>query len=325
MFTTRRKFGALVLGGLAAPALTGRASAQAVRLRYANASGDTATANIFMRRFFDELAERSGGAIEGQLILNAGSEQSLLESVSLGTMDLANTAYTGLSEFDIFYTPSLLRDADHALRVTQLPVMDRARAALGERYGVRLVGLGSSGSFLLGANADIASWQDFNGLAIRVPSFESYPEACRMLGIAPTPVAFNETYLALQQGLVAGLATLLNVMIASKFVEVCRNVVTNDFGVGIEKIVMSEAAWSRLDASQQELFQATMDEMIAPHYWEAAKSQLAVDFDTWRAANGEDSIITLDGAELTELVQPVAQAAADRVFGEGAYDEISAA
>lgn len=322
---TRRAFTTILTGAIAAPMIIGRASAQAMTIRYANASGDTALSNVFAGKFLKTLEEKSQGALKGQLLLNAGSEQSILESISVGTMDCANTGYSGMKEFDVLYVPFLLRDLDHALRVSKSPQMAKAAQAAQARYKARLVGLGSSGSFNVGTKEKIASWGDLSGMKIRIPPFAAYTEAAKALKISATPVPFNEVYLALQQNLVAGMITLVNVMLSSRFNEVCKHVVANDFGVGTEKFWASERLWNRLTAPQRDMFQGTFDEMVAEHYFGAAKKQVSEDFRLWEERNGSGSVLRLDSAELSKIMQPVGERMAEEVFGPGAYQQIQAA
>ncbi|MFZ9635361.1 MAG: hypothetical protein ACO3EK_16200, partial [Alphaproteobacteria bacterium] len=98
---TRRKlatFAGATAGLAMAPSIL---KAQAINLRYANASNEQALTNQFAAAFAKALKERSNGAIDIQLVLNAGSEQSIVESVALGSIDMALSGYSGLAEFDV--------------------------------------------------------------------------------------------------------------------------------------------------------------------------------------------------------------------------------
>jgi TRAP-type C4-dicarboxylate transport system substrate-binding protein len=322
---SRRTFGYILGGAIAAPSVVGRAHAQGRTLRYANATGDQAIANKFAAKLLTTIEERTNGELRGQLLLNNGSEQSIVEGVSLGTIDMCNSGYSGLREYDAFYTPTLLRDLDHAYRVSKSPLAAKAAEAARERYNVRVVGLGSSGSFLIGVKDPVEDWDGLAGRKIRIPPFESYAEASQILGIAATPVPFNEVYLALQQNLVSGLVTLLNVMLSSKFVEVCQNVISVDFGVGMEKFFMNDAAWNSLTPQQQEIFQGTYDELVQEHYFGAAKAQTAKDFTTWEELNGAGTVLELDGADLAQRMEPLTRSFADEVFGPGSFEQLQAA
>jgi TRAP-type C4-dicarboxylate transport system substrate-binding protein len=301
------------------------AKAQPVRLRYANASNAQLLTNQAMQRFADELRARSNGAIDIQLVLNAGSEQSIVESVALGSMDMALTGYSGIAEYDVLYTPSLLRDVAHGIRVMDGPLGQRAAQAFQRRWRARVIGGGSSGGFNISLRTPITSWQSFRGQKIRVPPFDSYPPAVQLLGAIPTPVPFNEVYLALQQGVADGLITLINVMLANRFHEVSRFVVSNDFGVGMDKIFISERSWARLSADQQRLFLTVFREIQEEGMVQRPMRTKQEDIARWRAANGQNSVVDLDQAELERIMEPLARRLVTEVYGAGAYEQIKAA
>lgn len=323
MKMTRRAIGAGALATFAGFATPLRA--QTVRLRYANASNENALTNQFAAAFAEELRKRSNGAIDIQLVLNAGSEQSIAQSIALGSFDLALTGYTGLAEYDVLYVPALLKDVAHGDRVFRGPVGQRAAQALERRYRARFVGGGSAGTFALSLRSSLSSWAELRNRKIRVPPFEAYPEAVRRLGGVPTPVPFNEVYLALQQGVADGLITVLNIMLANKFHEVSRYVIASDFGVGMDKIFIGQRSWARLSADQQALFDRTFREMQEDWLIQRPMRNKANDHAAWRAANGPNSVIELDVKELERLMEPLAREMVTRVFGAGAYEQITSA
>ena len=319
---TRRSVAA---GLLAAPALLGRAEAQALSFRYANASTDQNITNQFIIRFAKEVEKRSEGQIRITTLFNAGAEQSIVEGVSLGTLDMAISGYTGLREFDVLYTPYLLRDIPHGVKVFDGPIGQKCAAALDARYKARLIGVGSTGPFLLSVKKKISSWGELKGLKIRVPPFESYADAVRALAAVPTPVPFNEVYLALQQGVADGLITNLNVMIVNHFYEACTNVITNDFGVGLDKFIMSNRAWGRMSEKQREMFMATWKELSPEGVVYGPIENAKRDFETWKKRNGDGSVFPLDQAEVDKILGPLGEKLANEVFGAGSYAQIKAA
>lgn len=324
MHVTRRRFStaAAAAATIGAPSI---ARAQTVNLRYANASNEQALTNQFAAAFARELKSRSNGAIDIQLVLNAGSEQSIVDSVALGSIDMSLSGYSGMPEFDCLYMPALLRDVEHGVRVMEGPIGQRAAAALQKRYRARFVGAGSAGAFAISFRSRISSWKEMTGKKIRVPPFEAYPAAVRALGGIPTPVPFNEVYLALQQGVADGLITVLNIMVANKFLEVSKFVALSDFGVGMDKIIIGERSWARLSAPQQELFTKTFKEYQRDWLVERAMKNKEVDLGAWRRANGDDSVLKLDDAELERIMEPVARKLVTDVYGAGAYEEIKKA
>lgn len=71
----------------------------------------------------------------------------------------------------------------------------------------------------------INSVSDFKGMKIRLPNNKIQIEGFNVLGVAPTPMALEEVYAALQQGTIDGLENPLATLHAGKFQEVAKNLV----------------------------------------------------------------------------------------------------
>ena len=318
-----------VLGGMAAVAgtsvLTRPARAQTV-LRYGNAGVASTLSNIFNKKLSDTVSEKTGGQLSFEIFAGTlGGEQKLLESMALGSLDMYNGAYTGTREFDILYSPYFFTDGAHAKRVIDSEIGEKASAVLQERYNGRLIGCGRLGSYNLMLSQPITSLADLRGRKIRSPQIEGCLEGLQFFGAIPTPIPFNEIYLALQQGIVDGVLTALNPGVNGKFYEVCKYVVETDFGLALDKQVISQAAWDALPADQQEILQSSFDELEAQDYYQVGVDLKATDLGTWKAANGDDSVITLEAAGLAEELAPLNKRLADDIFGEGAWETIQAA
>ncbi len=322
MRLSRRSFCAGATGLVAASALP-RAAQASTTLRYSNASNEAAMTNQFIAEFGRVLAERTNNELTIQMLLGMSSEQTIAEGVPLGTLDMALGGYTGLPEFDALYTPYLLDGITHGVRVIQeTEIGTKAAAAMSERYNAKLLGVGSSGPFLLSMKEPVSSWEDLRGRKIRVPPFASYAPAVELLGAIPTPVPFNEVYLAVQQGVVDGLVTVLNVMVANRFLEVSPYVITNDFGVGLDKCYINNDVYDGMDAGLRTIFDDTYAEIAPRLFIERGLDQAARDLETWRAANGQDSTITLDSASIGTLMEPLGRQFADGAYGPGSYELI---
>jgi TRAP-type C4-dicarboxylate transport system substrate-binding protein len=152
-----------------------------------------------------------------------------------------------------------------------------------------------------------------------VPPFAAYVEAIRAMGGSPTPVPFNEVYLALQQGVVDGVVTNLNVMVVNKFFEVSTSVASNEFGVGLDKFIISQRTYQRLSAEHRKIFDDTWAE-VQPASVDFAIENAGKDYDAWRARNGADSVHALDPGELERILGPAARQFFENIFGAGSYD-----
>jgi TRAP-type transport system periplasmic protein len=297
-----------------------------ITLRYANAGNAQTLSNLFNSKLFASVTEKTGGAVAFTIFAGTlGGEQKLLESMALGSVDMYNGAYTGTREFDILYSPYFFRDGAQAGRVMAGEIGSRASAVLQKRYHARLLGTGRLGTYNLMLKEPIKSFAELKGRKIRTAAIEGCVEGIKFFGGAPTPIPFDQIYLALQQGIVDGVLTALNPGVAGKFYEVCKYVVSNDFGIALDKEVISETAWSRLSVQQRGLLQDGFNALEPTDYYDVGVRQKATDLASWAKANGQDSVITLEGAKLYDELEPLNSRLANEVFGAGAWDLVKSA
>ncbi|MBJ3776303.1 TRAP transporter substrate-binding protein [Acuticoccus mangrovi] len=326
--TITRRTALAGLGALGAGALApGLARAQAPTiLRYANAGAPTSISNQFNEKLSAALKAKTDDALSLEIFAGSlGGEQKLLNSLALGSVDIYNGAYTGTREFDALYSPYFFKDGQQAKRVMEGEIGQKASAVLEDRYNGRLLGVGRLGSFNLMLKEPISSLSDIKGRKIRSAQIEGCLEGLSFFGAVPTPIPFNEIYLALQQGIVDGVLTALNPGVTSKFYEVCKYVVSADFGLALDKEVISSAAWGGLPEEEQNILQSTFDELEGPEYYEVGLAQKSKDLDAWAGANGPDSVIDLPTDGLAEELAPLNKRLADEIYGPGAWDMIQAA
>lgn len=322
---TRRTMLQLAGAGAAALTLPAGMAHAATKLRYGNAGNPTSLSNVFNQKLSDAIAAKTGGELSMEIFAGSlGGEQKLLDSMSLGSLDMYNGAYTGTREFDILYSPGFFRDGVHAKAVIDSEIGENASAVLGDRYGARLLGVGRLGGYNLMLRNPISSLSELKGLKIRSAQIEGCIEGLKHFGAIPTPIPFNEIYLAVQQGIVDGVLTALSPGVAGKFFEVAKYVVEADFGLALDKECISVASWNALSPEFQQVLETTFAEMEETDYFGASASGKKADLEAWAAANGPDSILKLDAASLAADLEPLNRRLADEVYGAGAWDKIKA-
>lgn len=317
----------LMLASLGTALLPAAARAQnKVALRYANAGNAQTLSNTFNAKLFADVTQKTGGAVTFTMFAGTlGGEQKLLESMALGGLEMYNGAYTGTREFDILYSPYFFKDGVQAGRVMKGPIGAKASAVLQKRYTARLLGTGRLGTYNLMLKQPITSFAELKGRKIRTAAIEGCVEGVKFFGGNPTPIPFDQIYLALQQGIVDGVLTALNPGVSGKFYEVCKYVVASDFGIALDKEVISNSAWNRLGANDRTVLQSSFDALEEPDYYQVGVRQKDADLQTWAKANGPDSVITLDAGKLYAELEPLNSRLADEVFGPGSWDAIKAA
>lgn len=185
-----------------------------------------------------------------------GGEVQSIQAARNGNQDLIVTgtpALTGTApEFLALDLPYLFNDLDDANDFLQGPVGDDLLDGLKE-YG--LIGLGFTSSLERNvfANKAVQSLDDFENLNIRVVESDGYIDAYKALGAQPTPMAYSEVYLSLQQGVIDAGEAAADTMITDKFMEVAThyNLTKSHFYPVV--LIISEKSWNLLSEEQQEI------------------------------------------------------------------------
>ena len=107
-----------------------------------------------------------------------------------------------------------------------------------------------------------------------------------------------------------------------KYFEVVKCWVRNDFGLGFDKVVISQRAWNRFKPAQQKMLSELFLEMEAKDWYAPIKERSVGDFKKWQEIHGADSVVTLDPNEGQRLLAPTAERLANEVFGAGAWKQI---
>lgn len=135
-----------------------------------------------------------------------GNERELTEAVILGTVDMTLSGPTPVSwyipEYSMVNCPFIYKDLQHYMRVWDGEVGKFINQLLLEKKGLYVLDNWYRGPRYLTAKKEIKTLEDLKGLKIRVPEAEITLEVWKILGTNPTPVPFNELYMALQQGVV---------------------------------------------------------------------------------------------------------------------------
>ena len=194
-----------------------------------------------------------------------GSESELLEQLVAGELDLA---ISGPSFLAMWHPPIgvldaafVSRDLDHMLEIARSEEMAPEWDELRKRYNVRVLDTWAYGSRHLTSNRPIRHPDDLKGFRLRSPAARIFQASSEALGASPTPIAFSEVYLALQQGIADGQENPVPVIKSMGFHEVqkCLNL-TGHIQSSLQ-ILINERTWQRLTTDQQNILLDTIREL----------------------------------------------------------------
>jgi tripartite ATP-independent transporter DctP family solute receptor len=251
----------LALGALLPAALSvARSAAARPRLKWAHVYE---TSEPFHRAAVwasDQLRERSDGALDIQVFpaSSLGKESDLHQGLQLGTIELitGGVAFAArrYPRLGISYYPYLFRDAEHLLAYSRSDVFQEIAAGFRDTTGVALLAYTYYGTRHVSAQSAFSSCAGMAGMKIRVPDVAVYSVTPRACGANPTPIAFAEVYLALQNHTVDAQENPLTTILAKRFHEVQKHIMLTGHVVDGLTTQVAPHLWSRLNEAERGLF-----------------------------------------------------------------------
>ena len=213
--------------------------------------------------FVNRAKELTNGQVNVLLFPNSGlgSEQQALEGMQAGTVDMGLiTVFTNAVKVGVVLDlPFLFRDVAHWKKSVEGPP-GRAIAETAPAAGVRILAWYLGGWRDVYGSRAIKSVDDFKGLKIRTQQAVALVEFFKAVGAIPTPIAWPETYLALQQKTVDAAETALWAMYDAKQYEVAKFAVETHHAQSNIPVMMSEQKWKTLSPEiQQALVKAALE------------------------------------------------------------------
>ena len=193
-----------------------------------------------------------------------GSENELMEQVSSGQIDIAlSTGSTlstvfGMTDMEMYDTFFLYEDLEQYNHVLQTDVAQDMWSEVDEVAGVQVVG----GPWLYGerhmfGNTPIRTIDDFEGIRARTTPVDIYVDSLEALGADPTTTAYDEIYMALQQGIFDVGEAPLSIIKTDSFDEPSDYVsLTGHLLTGLPPVINSNTLESLSDDQQSALTEA---------------------------------------------------------------------
>lgn len=197
-----------------------------------NASEKTASHQVAVR--FKELVEaRSGGNIIVDLYPNGdlGTVPENDQALREGTIQINSGTSGGLVDMSLSYfdAPNLVTSMEDAMetftRGTELRKETEKRY---EALGMKVLSFVPMGFRVTSSNKPIRSYDDLKGLKIRTLENPVPISYWNSWGASPTPIAFSELYIALQQGLVEAQENTYDTIVSSKLYEQQKYIVNTN-------------------------------------------------------------------------------------------------
>jgi tripartite ATP-independent transporter DctP family solute receptor len=215
----------------------------------------------------EEFKKRTNGKYEIQVFpaSSLGKESDINQGLQLGTVDIiltgASFAARSFPRLAVSYYPFTFRDADHVIKYSKSDVFKELAEGYKKASGGNTVtALTYYGARHATSNKLFTNCEQMKGIKMRVPDAPAYTALPRACGANPTPIAFAEVYLALQNGTVDAQENPLPTIEAKKFYEVQKNIIlTGHIADALLTIVAPSTLSKMTPAEQKILFDVTQE------------------------------------------------------------------
>jgi tripartite ATP-independent transporter DctP family solute receptor len=215
-----------------------------------------------MVAFKDYVEKASNGAVTVQIFPNSqlGDALTQISSMRMGTLGgfVDGVGWYGQLEGD-YYLPATayaIKNWDAYNEVMGGEIGREMSDKLLKNFGLRV--LNQTWARLprnVLASKPIRTINDLQGKKMRVPELKSYIIPWRNMGASPTPVAWAETYLALQQGVVDALEAPIDAMYTQRLHEVAKFFVMTRHQMESASFVVSETVYSALSDDEKKIIE----------------------------------------------------------------------
>ncbi len=213
-----------------------------------------------------ELAARTDNryAIEVFPASSLGKEVDINEGLGLGTVDIIYTGqlFAGLAYGPVAIggAPYMFRDFAHWEKFRDSDLFQELAQGYLDASGNHIVTTTYYGERHVTSNKPILKPEDMKGLKIRVPNAPLYMMFPKAVGANPTPIAFAEVYLALQQGTVDAQENPLPTIQAKKFYEVQSHLTLTGHITDALLTIIGGPTWDSMDEADRNTLQEILKE-----------------------------------------------------------------
>jgi tripartite ATP-independent transporter DctP family solute receptor len=301
---------------------------QKITLKWGDVLSSTHPSVQMIDRVAADAAARTQGRIEiksfpgGQL----GGSRDMIEAVATGTQEIVTEGTANFGQWvpsiSITEAPYIWRGMDHLIKAMNGPIGEEFNKQLIEKRGMRILGTTYYGTrHLTTSNKKVERVADMANFKLRVPENDVFRAMAESWGAKPTPMNFNELYLALQQNVVDGQENPLPTIQNAKFYEVQKYLVLTGHIITPRLVVINEGVWSKISPVDQKALKEAVDAGIA---WQNAEIQKQENELVEKFKTAGMTVIQPNVEEFRKAVLDVVPKKFESKWGTGMWEKIQA-
>ncbi|HVL72375.1 MAG TPA: TRAP transporter substrate-binding protein [Beijerinckiaceae bacterium] len=318
---------ALSAGLVAAPYV--KAQAQ-IALQGASQFNDDHAFTKSMVKFEELVQKYYGKPVSFTLHKNSslGLEKQYFEYMAQGrAVDYAIVSPAHMSTFSraapFIDAPFLFRDLAHWNKVLDQDLLKPVADEIAQKANVMLIGYAGGGVRNIFATKTASTVADLRGLKVRVQGAPIWSRTFQAVGMAPTVIAYNEVYNAIQNGVIQAGENEAAGVEQMKFFEVAPNLIMTQHAITIRPLCFSGATFKKLPPELQQAVLRAGKEAGA-HGREIESSEDTAKLDALEKAGRLKRIPFNERAEMKRLVDPVMAAYAKEIGAEDILGRMNA-
>jgi len=209
---------------------------------------------------FEELMKKYSGGKSINFVLHKNSELGLekqyFEYMAQGkAVDYAIVSPAHMSTFSkaapFIDAPFLFRDLKHWNKVLDADILKPVADEIAQKADVMLIGYAGGGTRNIFVNKPVKNLAEIKGLKVRVQGAPIWSKTFQATGMAPTVIAYNEVYNAIQNGVIAAGENEAAGVEQMKFYEVAPHLAMTQHAITIRPLCFSGKTFKKLDKNLQ--------------------------------------------------------------------------
>ncbi len=322
----RAVLGALALAACVAPA----AAQQAITLHGAVQFNDDHAFNKSLLKFEELVKKYYGKPVNFVLHRNSelGLEKDYFAYMNQGiSVDYGIVSPAHMSTFSkaapFIDAPFLFRDISHWNKVLDADILKPIADEVAQKAEVMLIGYAGGGTRNIFANKPVRNLAEMKGLKVRVQGAPIWSRTFAAVGMAPTVIAYNEVYNAIQNGVIAAGENEAAGVEQMKFFEVGPNLNMTEHAITIRPICFSGKTFAKLPPDLQAAVVKAGKEAGA-YGRQIESSEDSAKLEALEKAGKLKRIPFAERAKMQALVDPVMAAYAKEIGADAIHAKILA-
>ena len=215
--------------------------------------------HVSLENFAAYVNEQSGGKVKVDIYAaeQLGSNAEMAEMVEMGSLDAMMLPQGQIANYcpkiNALGLPFLFSDYESVYKVLDSEIGDELVADFESRNMIQLAYWENGLRQVTNSKKAIETPADLAGLKIRTPEDKMTIAIFEALGASPSPLAFSELYLALQQGTFDGQENPVSNIYANNFADVQKYISITNHKYECKNMVFSLTSWNKYPEDVQTL------------------------------------------------------------------------